>query len=106
MCSFLFQALADLKWKIWFQIDIETKKLIGYKESNWTPRPDRKFYNSKRTNLVAWYIDDCTEAKTIREDYVSYMENYIKVDIYGKCGNKDCLPEKVLHNIRSISDQN
>ena len=61
----------------------------------WTKRPDKKFYQNKRTNLVAWYVDDCNEAKTIREDYVSYMENYIKVDIYGKCGNQECQPQKV-----------
>ena len=61
----------------------------------WTKRPDKKFYQNKRTNLVAWYVDDCNEAKTIREDYVSYMENYIKVDIYGKCGNQECQPQQV-----------
>ena len=61
----------------------------------WTKRPNKKFYQNKRTNLVAWYVDDCNEAKTIREDYVSYMENYIKVDIYGKCGNQECQPQQV-----------
>ena len=30
-----------------------------------------------------------------REDYVSYLENYIKVDIYGSCGNLECTPEEV-----------
>ena len=62
---------------------------------NWTKRPNQQFYKFKRTDLIAWYVDDCNEEKTIREDYVSYMENYVKVDIYGKCGNMDCKPEKV-----------
>ena len=61
----------------------------------WTKRPDKNFYQNKRTNLVAWYVDDCNEAKTIREDYVSYLENYVKVDIYGKCGNQECHPQQV-----------
>ena len=62
---------------------------------NWTKRPNQQFYKFKRTDLIAWYVDDCNEEKTIREDYVSYMENYVKVDIYGKCGNMDCKPGKV-----------
>ena len=62
---------------------------------NWTKRPNQDFYKFKRTDLIAWYVDDCNEEKTIREDYVSYMENYIKVDIYGKCGNMECKPGKV-----------
>ena len=62
---------------------------------NWTKRPNQEFYKFKRTDLIAWYVDDCNEEKTIREDYVSYMENYVKVDIYGKCGNMDCKPGKV-----------
>ena len=32
---------------------------------------------------------------SFREDYVSYLENYIKVDIYGSCGNLECTPDKV-----------
>ena len=47
--------------------------------------------------ILYWHIDHI-EQKNVhvyREDYVSYLENYIKVDIYGSCGNLECTPEEV-----------
>lgn len=49
--------------------------------------------NSPR-GLVATIIDDCTENSEHLE-FISFLNKYIKVDIYGKCGKKclqsDCL---------------
>lgn len=72
------------------RVDLETKISIGYAPNTWSKRPDAKFFSWNRTNLVAWHVDDCNEERTHREDYVSYLENYIPVDIYGKCGNLQC----------------
>lgn len=72
------------------RVPLETKISVGYSPNKWSKRPDAKFFSWNRTNLVAWLVDDCNEDRTHREDYVSYLENYIQVDIYGKCGNLEC----------------
>jgi len=76
------------------KVSLDTKNMIGYSHQSWTKHPDQNFYKAKRTDLVAWWVSDCNEVRTHREDYVSYLENYIKVDIYGSCGNLECTPDK------------
>ena len=44
-----------------------------------------------RTKLLAWFCSNCqTDGK--REHYFKELAKYIDIDIYGKCGNKECLP--------------
>ena len=42
-----------------------------------------------RSKLVAWFVSHC-QAKSKRLEYVRHLQNYIDVDIYGKCGNRKC----------------
>ena len=39
-----------------------------------------------KTKLMVWIVSDCkTQSK--REEYMTELSNYIKVDVFGKCGN-------------------
>ena len=47
---------------------------------------------SRKTKKVAWFVSHCrTESK--REAYVSKLQKYIPVDIYGACGPLKCRKE-------------
>ena len=49
--------------------------------------PSRINYAEGKTKLVAWFVSDC-DTISFRESYVSILQKYIDVDIYGPCGNK------------------
>ena len=47
-----------------------------------------------KTKQVAWVSSHCiTPSK--REDYVSELGKYIKVDVFGKCGDKICSGDRI-----------
>lgn len=45
-----------------------------------------------RSGQVSWLVSNC-ETPGKRELFVDILSRYIKVDIYGKCGTKQCLPK-------------
>ncbi|ELU18129.1 hypothetical protein CAPTEDRAFT_114338 [Capitella teleta] len=48
------------------------------------------FAAKKRKDVpVAWFASRCL-TQSRREDYVKELQEHIKVDIYGKCGDKQC----------------
>ena len=42
-----------------------------------------------KTRSVAWLVSNC-KAPSLRLQYVEELSKYIDVDIFGKCGNKQC----------------
>ena len=38
---------------------------------------------------IAWFVSHCS-TRSGRERYIEYLQNYIGVDIFGKCGNYQC----------------
>lgn len=38
---------------------------------------------------IAWFASNCNTASK-REDYVSYLQRYVTVDVFGICGNRFC----------------
>ena len=44
---------------------------------------------ANKTKTVAWIVSNC-DSKSGREAYVTELEKYINVDIYGKCGPLNC----------------
>ena len=46
-------------------------------------------YAQGRSKLVAWFVSHC-QTKNKRFEYVKHLQNYIDVDIYGKCGSLKC----------------
>ena len=43
----------------------------------------------RKTKLVAWIVSHC-DTDSEREKYVQELQKHIPVDIYGRCGNKNC----------------
>ena len=74
--------------------DIETKA--------WDLNFERNSIRNK-TKLVAWFVSHC-KTKGLREKYVSELKKYIKVDVYGKCGNHEC-PRKTGDCDRLLDEQ-
>eukprot|EP00093_Oithona_nana_P000257 00257.XXX_1007_1810_1 [CDS] Oithona nana genome sequencing. len=66
--------------------------LLGYLHYGETNRPTRSIILRKR-KLVAWYVNDCINTESHREEYVSMLEKHIQIDIYGKCGTLKCTPK-------------
>lgn len=47
----------------------------------------KKNYASGKTKLIAWIASNCKEK---RSNFVKELQNYISIDTYGKCGQKEC----------------
>ena len=44
---------------------------------------------SKKTKLAFWIVSHC-ETDNKREDYAKKLQEYMPIDIYGKCGPLNC----------------
>ena len=56
------------------------------------PRSNSKNYKcpvKRKTKAVAWFVSNC-ETHSNREEYVKELQKHIKVDVFGKCGQKRC----------------
>ena len=42
-----------------------------------------------KSKLVFWVVSHCETANR-REDYVKNLQNFVTVDVFGKCGPLDC----------------
>jgi len=84
----------------------QPKKLQGYDYSKMNP-PMQKFSwltptapssqlqialkRLEKPRLVAWLASNC-DTHSDREDYVEQLRKHIEVDVFGKCGDKNCGP--------------
>ena len=54
---------------------------------------ERKYLNSNlfhgKTKMVAWFVSNCDTCSN-RESFVSALEKFIPIDIYGSCGSFKC----------------
>lgn len=46
-----------------------------------------------KSKPIVWFVSNC-QAKSGRLAYVDELSRHIAVDIYGKCGNKQCPSSK------------
>uniref|UniRef100_A0A914WZF1 Fucosyltransferase n=1 Tax=Plectus sambesii TaxID=2011161 RepID=A0A914WZF1_9BILA len=53
------------------------------------PGSEPKVDMSKKTKLVAWMVSNCN-SKSGREQLSSELQKYVKVDVYGGCGQLSC----------------
>lgn len=49
--------------------------------------------HGNKNKPIAWFVSNC-KSDNGRENYVKSLENFIQVDIYGKCGQYDCSRNK------------
>ncbi|KAK2138336.1 hypothetical protein LSH36_3293g00016 [Paralvinella palmiformis] len=57
-------------------------------DSPYKPLSESELAN--KTIPIAWMVSSCTKSSTVRSEYVKELRKYIRVDIYGKCGNYSC----------------
>ena len=56
------------------------------------PRPVKPTnYAKGKKKLVAWFVSNC-KTRNHREEYVTHLKKYVDVDIYGRCGDLECVP--------------
>lgn len=77
-------------WTMTYRLNSDVVQPYGWTQpnknfSNETPHQ----FRSNKTKLVAWFVSNC-HTKSRREDYVSALEKYLKVDVYGDCGPMYC----------------
>ncbi|XP_013397124.1 glycoprotein 3-alpha-L-fucosyltransferase A isoform X2 [Lingula anatina] len=77
-------------WTITFRRNSTIFFPYGYAQKR--PRPLTKNYTKtalNKTKLVAWMVSNCV-TRSQRERYVSELQKYIPVDVYGACGPLKC----------------
>lgn len=45
---------------------------------------------SQRRKLAAWVVSDCQYQRSGSKEYVTELQKYIPIDIFGKCGTLNC----------------
>ena len=80
--------IKDIDWIITYRNDSDIFHPYGSVE-----KCTRKWNGTdnfdKKTKLVAWVVSNCNTGSR-REDLVAILDDFITVDIYGKCGTFDC----------------
>ena len=61
-----------------------TRKLLSHS----TPKPGMNFAANK-TGFAAWVVSHC-HPPSKRDVYVAELQRFISIDVYGKCGTKQC----------------
>lgn len=76
-------------WSMTYRRDSEI--LLNYETFRRTQPLEKNYHEifKNKTKLVAWAVSNCGSGAKRRE-YVSEMEKYINVDIYGRCGKAPC----------------
>nr|CAH0099095.1 unnamed protein product [Daphnia galeata] len=55
-------------------------------------------YATGKTKLAAWMVSNCFLTNSGRNEMVTILRKYIKVDVYGSCGTLICPKEKGVDN--------
>jgi hypothetical protein len=77
-------------WTMTYRHDSDFKYLYGivYKRETPIKRNYSEIFR-KKTKNVAWAVSNCITSSK-REVYIKKLQQYINVDIYGKCGKLKC----------------
>ncbi len=65
------------------------EKFVPYDNVTSLPNTPLKNFADTKTDKVAWFVSNC-RTKNNRFNYVTEMQNFITVDIYGACGTHSC----------------
>uniref|UniRef100_A0AC35U6N1 Fucosyltransferase n=1 Tax=Rhabditophanes sp. KR3021 TaxID=114890 RepID=A0AC35U6N1_9BILA len=88
---------------IGFRFDSNTSSPYGYtvhlsKKSQLKAIPVDYETIKKKNKPISWMVSHCNTPSK-RESYVSHLQKYIQVDIFGACGNKECLRENNCNDV-------
>ncbi|XP_053949982.1 alpha-(1,3)-fucosyltransferase C [Anastrepha ludens] len=87
---------SDIMWPYQYFEDIETGELVApavhakwrQVPVEWNETSVSQVWEGK-TRMAAWFVSHC-ETLSKREKLAAALQEYIDVDIYGKCGNLSC----------------
>ncbi|XP_017119451.1 alpha-(1,3)-fucosyltransferase C [Drosophila elegans] len=87
---------SDVVWPYGQLLDIETDALVAPSVRPHWRRPPAAFNDSAiwnlwagKTKMVAWFVSHC-ETLSKREILAKRLQEFVEVDIYGKCGTLSC----------------
>lgn len=78
-------------WTMTYRFDSDIVRRHGYlvKEETKYKLPQKDYFTNK-TGVVAWVVSNCHNAVSRRDVLAKKLSKHVKVDIYGKCGDKNC----------------
>uniref|UniRef100_U5EV02 Fucosyltransferase n=1 Tax=Corethrella appendiculata TaxID=1370023 RepID=U5EV02_9DIPT len=88
---------SDVLWNYGDIVDLHTNQVVApahnpnWREIDFKNLQDKKMIEivKNKRKSVAWFVSDCkTQSK--REILVKNLQQYLDIDIYGRCGTKSC----------------
>ncbi|XP_016970672.2 alpha-(1,3)-fucosyltransferase C [Drosophila rhopaloa] len=87
---------SDVVWPYGQLLDIETDAVVAPSASPYWRKPPASFNDSVvwdlwsgKTKMAAWFVSHC-ETLSKREILAERLQEFLPVDIYGKCGTLSC----------------
>ena len=90
-------------WTMTYRTDSDIFSPYGFLALR--PTPPLKNYTQialNKTKPVAWLVSNCN-TQSRRRQYVQQLQNYIDVDVYGRCGTHECPRSKESECLRLLS---
>jgi alpha-1,3-fucosyltransferase len=63
-----------------------------------------KNYAQNKTRMIVWLASNCITASK-REKYVEELKKTVTVDVFGQCGDKECLPKMSEQCLEQLSKE-
>lgn len=78
-------------WTMTYRFDSDIVRRHGYVEQKETEYklPPKEYFTNK-TGTVAWVVSNCKKVTNRRQQLAKKLSKYVKLDIYGKCGDRKC----------------
>ncbi|CAO1397377.1 unnamed protein product [Diamesa serratosioi] len=87
---------SDILWNYKSVVEFKTGKIVAPSKTVIWKEPDDKFYDKDLIKLVkskskaaAWFVSHCN-AFSNRDSFAKKLQDFMEVDIYGKCGTLQC----------------
>ncbi len=79
-----------LGFKHYFDSNLDMGKNVLFCESaDWLPVSPGQIKNKTSAKLVAWETADCNSLTHHRKQFVTFLQNFIDVDVIGSCDKHD-----------------
>ncbi|XP_069171367.1 alpha-(1,3)-fucosyltransferase C isoform X2 [Procambarus clarkii] len=85
-------------WTFTYRLDSDIPFPYGYvlkrneRDSSW----DNINFAAGKTKMIAWFVSNCNNTSG-RERLAKTLQQYLPIDIYGKCGTKKCGTSRTWH---------
>lgn len=78
-------------WTMTYRFDSDIVRRHGFivKKDTKYKIPSKDYFKNK-TGTVAWVVSNCNSATNRRDELAKKLGKYVSLDIYGRCGDKEC----------------